>query len=96
MKNLFKFLLLVLVLSAGVSLLYDYQLRHGRLNLSSSADAGKIHAGGRVRRLIRKQIASLASLSNERRNLVAGVIPSVVSVKTSKTDSAPAVRSRSV
>ena len=34
MKNLLKFLLLVLVLSAGVSLLYDYQLRHGRLNLS--------------------------------------------------------------
>ena len=31
-----------------------------------------------------KQIASLASLSNERRKLVAGVIPSVVSVKTSK------------
>ena len=34
MKNLLKFLLLVLVLSAGVSLLYDYQLRHGRLNLT--------------------------------------------------------------
>jgi len=83
MKNLLKFLLLVLVLSAGVSLLYDYQLRHGRLNLTdrsvpekySLADSPAVDS---------KQIASLVSLSNERRKLVAGVIPSVVSVKTSK------------
>ena len=35
MKNLLKFFLLVLVLSAGVSLLYDYQLHHGRLKLNA-------------------------------------------------------------
>ncbi len=46
MKNLLKFLLLVLVLSAGVSLLYDYQLRHGRLNLTDRSMPGKIHARG--------------------------------------------------
>ena len=83
MKNLLKFLLLVLVLSAGVSLLYDYQLRHGRLNLTSRSTPEKYTlADGSA--VDSKQFASLASLSNERRKLVAGVIPSVVSVKTSK------------
>ena len=31
MKNLAKFLLFVLLLSAGISLLYDYRLKHGGL-----------------------------------------------------------------
>ena len=83
MKNLLKFLLLVLVLSAGVSLLYDYQLRHGRLNLTDRSMPEKYTLADSPA-VDSKQIASLASLSNERRKLVAGVIPSVVSVKTSK------------
>jgi serine protease Do len=83
MKNLLKFLLLVLVLSAGVSLLYDYQLRHGRLNLTDRSTPEKYTLADSSA-VDSKQIASLASLSNERRKLVAGVIPSVVSVKTSK------------
>lgn len=83
MKNLFKFLLLVLVLSAGVSLLYDYQLRKGRFNLTDRSTPEKYTlADGPV--VDSKQITSLASLSNERRKLIAGVIPSVVSVKTTK------------
>jgi len=83
MKNLLKFLLLVLVLSAGVSLLYDYQLRHGRLNLTDRSVPEKYTLADSPA-VDSKQIASLVSLSNERRKLVAGVIPSVVSVKTSK------------
>ena len=83
MKNLLKFLLLVLVLSAGVSLLYDYQLRHGRLNLTDRSMPEKYTLADSPA-VDSKQIASLVSLSNERRKLVAGVIPSVVSVKTSK------------
>jgi serine protease Do len=83
MKNLLKFLLLVLVLSAGVSLLYDYQLRHGRLNLTDRSRPEKYTLADSPA-VDSKQIASLVSLSNERRKLVAGVIPSVVSVKTSK------------
>ena len=83
MKNLLKFLLLVLVLSAGVSLLYDYQLRHGRLSLSPGRTPEK-YTLAQNPAVDSKEIASLASLSNERRKLVAGVIPSVVSVKTSK------------
>jgi hypothetical protein len=83
MKNLIKFLLLVLILSAGVSLLYDYQLRHGRLSLTDHSTPEKYTlADGPA--VDSKAIASLASLSAERRKLVAGVIPSVVSVKTSK------------
>ncbi len=83
MKNLFKFLLLVLVLSAGVSLLYDYQLRHGRLSLTDRSTPEK-YTLAQNPAVDPKGVASLASLSNERRKLVAGVIPSVVSVKTSK------------
>ncbi len=83
MKNLLKFLLLVLVLSAGVSLLYDYQLRHGRLKLGPRSTAEKFTLADNPA-VDPKEIASLASLSDERRKLVAGVIPSVVSIKTSK------------
>ena len=83
MKNLLKFFLLVLVLSAGVSLLYDYQLRHGRLSLNSRKTSEKYTLAENAT-VDSKAIASLASLSDERRKLVAGVIPSVVSVKTSK------------
>ncbi len=83
MKNLLKFLLLVLVLSAGVSLLYDYQLHHGHLSLTNRKAAEKYTlADGPA--VDGKSIASLVSLSDERRKLVAGVIPSVVSVKTTK------------
>ncbi len=83
MKNLLKFLLLVLVLSAGVSLLYDYQLHHGHLSLTTRAQPEKYTLADEPA-VDTKSIASLASLSNERRKLVAGVIPSVVSVKTTK------------
>lgn len=83
MKNLLKFLLLVLVLSAGVSLLYDYQLRHGRLSLKPRETPEKYSLADEPA-VDPKTVASLASLSNERRKLVAGVIPSVVSIKTSK------------
>jgi serine protease Do len=83
MKNLLKFLLLVLVLSAGVSLLYDYQLHRGRLSFSSPTKPEKYTLPDKPP-VDSKEIASLASLSNERRKLVASVIPSVVSIKTTR------------
>ena len=83
MKNLLKFLFLVLVLSAGVSLLYDYQLRHGKLNLKPRTAPEKYTLAD-TPAVDSKSIASLMSLSEERRKLVAGVIPSVVSIKTTK------------
>ncbi len=82
MKNLAKFFLFVLLLSAGISLLYDYRLKHGGLNFSSGRTPEKYTFASHSA-VEPKQVASLESLSQERRALVKSVIPSVVSVKTS-------------
>jgi serine protease Do len=82
MKNLAKFLLFVLLLSAGISLLYDYRLKHGGLKVPSGRAPEKytLAADPAVNS---KQVASLDSLNQERRALVNSVVPSVVAVKTS-------------
>ena len=82
MKNLAKFLLFVLLLSAGISLLYDYRLKHGGLKLQSGRIPEKYTFASQSA-VNPKQVASLESLSQERRALVKSVVPSVVSVKTS-------------
>jgi len=83
MKNLAKFLLFVLLVSAGISLLYDYRLKHGGLKLPSTRTPEKytLASGPSVDS---KQVASLEALNRERRFLVSSVLPSVVAVKTSK------------
>src|SRR5213083_3717457 len=83
MKNLAKFLLFVLLISAGISLLYDYRLKHGALNLPSARTPEKYTLAS-TPNVDPKQVASLEALNRERRTLVTSVIPSVVSVKTSK------------
>src|SRR5213075_1590473 len=83
MKNLAKFLLFVLVVSAGISLLYDYRLKHGGLKLPSGRTPEKYTLASEPS-VDSKQIASLEALNRERRALVGSVIPSVVAVKTSK------------
>jgi serine protease Do len=83
MKNLAKFLLFVLLVSAGISLLYDYRLKHGGLNLSSVRKPEKYTLASNPS-VDSKQVASLEALNRERRALVKSVIPSVVAVKTSK------------
>ena len=83
MKNLAKFLVFVLLLSAGISLLYDYRLKHGSLNLSSVRKPEKYTLASEPS-VDPKQVPSLEALSRERRELVKSVIPSVVAVKTSK------------
>ena len=82
MKNLAKFLLFVLLLSAGISLLYDYRLKHGGLKVSSGRTAEKYTFASEPA-VNPKQVASLESLNQERRALVKSVVPSVVAVKTS-------------
>src|SRR5436853_4648140 len=84
MKNLAKFLLFVLLISAGISLLYDYRLKHGTLNLPSSARTPEKYTLASTPNVDPKQVASLEALNRERRALVSSVIPSVVAVKTSK------------
>ncbi len=83
MKNLAKFLLFVLVVSAGISVLYDYRLKHGGLKLPSGRTPEKYTLASEPS-VDSKQVASLEALNRERRALVKSVIPSVVAVKTSK------------
>ncbi|HEU5313411.1 MAG TPA: Do family serine endopeptidase [Candidatus Udaeobacter sp.] len=83
MKNFAKFLLFVLVVSAGISLLYDYRLKHGGLNLPSVRKPEKYTLASNPS-VDSKQVASLEALNRERRALINSVVPSVVAVKTSK------------
>src|SRR5881397_1470992 len=83
MKNLAKFLLFVLLVSVGISALYDYRLKHGGLNLPSARTPEKYTLASSPN-VDPKQVASLEALNRERRALVSSVIPSVVAVKTSK------------
>ncbi len=91
MKNLAKFLLFVLLVSAGISLLYDYRLKHGGLNLPSVRKSEKYTLASEPS-VDSKQVASLEALNRERRALVSSVIPSVVAVKTSKKIAMPRER----
>ncbi len=83
MRNLVKFLIFVLLISAGISLLYDYRLKHGTLSLPSARTPEKYTLAS-TPNVDPKQVASLEALNRERRVLVSSVIPSVVAVKTSK------------
>jgi len=83
MKNFAKFLLFVLLVSAGISLLYDYRLKHGGLSLASGRKPEKYTLASNPS-VDPKQVPSLEALNRERRALVKSVIPSVVAVKTSK------------
>jgi serine protease Do len=82
-KNFAKFLLFVLLVSAGISLLYDYRLKHGGLNLPSVRKPEKYTLASNPS-VDSKQVASLEALNRERRALINSVVPSVVAVKTSK------------
>ncbi len=83
MRNLLKFFLFVLLLSFGISALYDYQLKHGRLPLLARVGPEKYTLASNSS-VDPNSIPTLASLDRERRALVSSVIPSVVSVKTSR------------
>lgn len=83
MKNLFKFLLFVALLSGAISLLYDYRLKHGGFSLIARATPEKYTLASSSSVDV-KDIPTLDAMQRERRALVAGVLPSVVSIKTSK------------
>lgn len=82
MKNLIKFLLFVLLVSAGISALYDYRLKTGALKFL--AVAPEKYSLATTASVDPKDVAGLENLNRERRALVSAVIPSVVSIKTSK------------
>jgi serine protease Do len=82
MKNLIKFLFFVLLVSAGISVLYDHRLKTGGLNfLAVTSEKYSLATNPSVDP---KDVAGLESLNRERRALVSAVVPSVVSIKTSK------------
>src|ERR1039457_6485232 len=83
MKNLIKFIVFVALLAAGISWLYDYRLKHGELHLLARAMPEKYTLASEAS-VDPKQIGTLDNLNRERRTLVSSVIPSVVSVKTSR------------
>src|SRR4026209_1290175 len=82
MKNFLKFLVFVVLVSFGISLLYDYRMKHGGL-VGPSATPEK-YSLATAPPVDRKEIGTLEQFNRERRTLVSNVIPSVVSVKTSK------------
>ncbi len=84
MKNFLKFVLFVAILSFAISSLYDYQLRHGGLNLLGQRTPEK-YTLATAPSVDPKDVTSLEALNRERRALVNSVIPSVVAIKTSKT-----------
>ena len=83
MKNLLKFLLFVLLVSAAISALYDYRLKHGGLKFLAQTTANKYTLATSAS-VDPKEVTGLENLNKERRALVSSVLPAVVSVKTSK------------
>lgn len=83
MKNFGKFLVFVVLLSVGVSMLYDFRLRRGGTDLFSHRAPEK-YTLATTPSVDPKDVASLEALNRERRALINTVVPSVVAVKTSK------------
>src|SRR5438552_17112700 len=81
MKNFLKFLVFVVLVSLGISLLYDYRMKHGGL-VGPSATPEK-YSLARAPPVDRKEIGTLEEFNRERRTLVSTILPSVVSVRTS-------------
>ncbi len=82
MKNLLKFLLVVALVSAAISALYDYRFKHGGLGISRATPEKYTLASAPS--VDSKDVAGLEALNRERRALVSSVVPSVVSIKTSR------------
>jgi serine protease Do len=83
MKNLLKFLLFVLLVSAAISGLYDYRLKHGGLKFLAQTSSDK-YTLSTTASVDPKDVVNLENLNKERRALVSSILPAVVSVKTSK------------
>jgi serine protease Do len=83
MKNILKFLLFVLLVSAAISALYDYRFKGGGLKFLAQTTADKYTLSSNAS-VDPKEVMGLENLNKERRALVNAILPAVVSVKTSK------------
>jgi len=84
MKNFLRFVLFAALIAGGISLLYDYRLKHGGLGLGDGRRVPENYTLATSPTIDPKSIATLDALNRERRELVSGVLPSVVSIKTSR------------
>jgi len=84
MKNILKFLLFVLFVSAAISVLYDYRLKRGGLKFLAQTPTPDKYTLSTTPSIDPKDVTALDNLNKERRALVSSVLPAVVSVKTSK------------
>src|SRR3954451_3996126 len=82
MKNLLGLFAFIGLLCLGIVALYDHQARRG--SLTGDGRTPEKYTLPTESNVNPKQIASLEELNRERRELVNSVVPSVVSVKTSK------------
>jgi serine protease Do len=82
MKNLIKFIFFVLLVSAGISALYDYRMKTGGLRFVAATS--EKYTLATTASVDPKDVTALENLNRERRALVGSIIPSVVSIKTSK------------
>jgi serine protease Do len=82
MKNFLKFLVFVVLVSLGISLLYDYRMKHG--GVVGPSTTPEKYSLATAPPVDRKEIGTLEEFNRERRTLVSNILPSVVSVKTSK------------
>src|ERR1700750_610495 len=83
MKNLLGLFVFIGLLCLGIVTLYDCQARNVALTADGRRTPEKYTLPTQTS-INPKQIASLDELNRERRELVNSVVPSVVSVKTSK------------
>jgi serine protease Do len=83
MKNLIKFIIFVLVLSAGISALHAYRLKLFTL-LAATPPSSDKYTLSTTASVDPKDVPGLENLNRERRTLVSSILPSVVSIKTSK------------
>ncbi|MDP9003191.1 MAG: trypsin-like peptidase domain-containing protein, partial [Verrucomicrobiota bacterium] len=83
MKNLIKFIVFVLVLSAGISALHAYRLKLFTL-LAATPPSSDKYTLSTTASVDPKDVPGLENLNRERRTLVSSILPSVVSIKTSK------------
>ena len=84
MKNFIRFVLFAALLAGALTLLYDYRGKHGGFGAAAGQRVPEKYTLATNPTIEPKSIATLDTLNRERRELVSSVLPSVVSIKTSK------------
>ena len=84
MKNFIRFVLFAALLAGALTLLYDYRGKHGGFGAATAQRAPEKYTLATKPTIEPNSIVTLDTLNRERRELVSSVLPSVVSIKTTK------------